>query len=99
MFYILGARSLIWNVKRRSMDTLKKLRYWVFTVSRAAGSSSLVLWLLDYLLRFRPSWMAGTADRLFGFGAFFHYLGNSYALFLVTCSVLGLWLACLMWLL
>jgi len=81
------------------MHMLKELRYCVFIVSRAVGGTSVVLWLLDYFLRFRPAWVAGTADQLFGFGPFFNYLSDSYALLLVTCSVLGLWLACLMWLL
>jgi hypothetical protein len=78
------------------MQTVKKVRYWVFVVGCAAGSTAFVIWLVDYFVRFRPEWVAGTADRLFGLGPFYCYLGGSCAFFLVSCSVIGLWLALLM---
>ena len=81
------------------MRMLKKLRYQVFLLSLGVGCVSLVVWVSDYCVFFRPSWKADTADRILGFGPWIDYLGSGRGLSLVGLSVLGLWLACLMWLL
>jgi hypothetical protein len=80
------------------MGTLKKLRYRIFLMSLAVGSLSLGFWVFDYCVLFLPSWQPDAADRFFGFDAWFYYM-SGHGLLLVSGSVLGLWLACLMWLL
>jgi hypothetical protein len=81
-----------------AMRFLRSLRYRVFLLSLAVGSLSLVFWVFDYCVLFRPSWTPSGGDRFFGFDAWYHYL-SGHGLLLVALSVLGLWLACLMWLL
>jgi hypothetical protein len=80
------------------MRSLRKLRYRVFLLSLAVGSLSLGIWVFDYCVLFGPSWSASGVDRLFGFDAWYHYLSERGLLF-IAASVLGLWLAALMWLL
>jgi hypothetical protein len=81
------------------MRSLKMIRYQVFLLSLAAGNLSLGLWVFDYCVLFLPSWTPDAADRLFGFGPWFNYLSSGAGLLLVATSIVGLWLACLMWLL
>ena len=86
------------SVRRKHMHALRKLPYRVFLLSLAVGNLSLSFWVFDYSVLFRPSWTPSGMDRLVGFDAWYYYLSGHGFLF-VAISVLGLWLACLMWLL
>ena len=95
---VTGGVAQLLVVRRKRMSVPHKLRYRVFLFGLIAGGLSLAFWVFDYCVIFRPSWTATGVDRMVGFDAWFYYL-SGHGLVFVALSVVGLWLACLMWLL
>ena len=76
-----------------------RIRYRVFLISLAIGGVCLAISVFDYYVLFKPFWRPNAADRLIGFDAWYYYLRTGSGLLLVAGSVMGLWLATLIWLL
>src|SRR6266478_3654397 len=75
------------------------LRYWLLLLSWNLGWIAAGLLVFDYFVSFQPNWRASSADRLLGFSPWCNYLSTGHGLLLMMCSVLGLLVGALIWVL